>query len=42
LSLQVKGATGTVRVMLIADPDGISVKGDKLTFSCGAQKPRGG
>jgi len=40
LKLLVKEASGAERVLLIADPSGISVKGDKMTFSCGVQKPR--
>jgi tetratricopeptide (TPR) repeat protein len=40
LKLQVKEASGTVRVMLIADANGIDVKGGEMKFSCGVQKPR--
>ena len=40
LKLQVKENSGTVRVMLIADPNGIDVKGGETTFNCGVQKPR--
>jgi hypothetical protein len=36
----VKEANGTLRVLLIADPNGIAVKGGEMTFSCGVQKPR--
>jgi tetratricopeptide (TPR) repeat protein len=40
LKLQVKETGGTVRVMLIADPNGIDVKGGEMKFSCGVQKAR--
>ncbi len=38
--LSVKEASGTVRVLLIAEPNGISVTGGEMKFSCGVQKPR--
>lgn len=40
LRLTVKDASGVVRVLLIADPSGISVTGGEMKFSCGAQKPK--
>ena len=38
--MSVKEAGGAVRVLLIADPNGISVAGGEMKFSCGAQTPR--
>ena len=40
LKLRVKDADGAVRVMLIADPSNIDVKGGEMQFSCGVQKAR--
>ena len=40
LKLQVREASGAVRVMLVADPNGIDVRGGEMKFSCGVQKPR--
>jgi hypothetical protein len=38
LKLQVKEASGALRVMLIADPNDVDVKGGEMKFSCGVQK----
>jgi tetratricopeptide (TPR) repeat protein len=40
LRLHVKETTGMQRVLLIADPANIDVKGGELKFACGAQKAR--
>ena len=40
LRLTVKETGGAVRVLSIADPSGINVKGGEVTFTCGVQKPR--
>ena len=40
LRLLVKEASGTVRTLLIADPNSIDAKGGEMKFSCGVQKPR--
>jgi tetratricopeptide (TPR) repeat protein len=40
LRLTVKEASGTVRVLLVADPSGINVSGGEMKFVCGVQKAR--